>query len=351
MKLVVDNKIPYISPGLDALGRELCRRGTQLDIVSLDGAEIDRRAVADADILIVRTRTHCDRALLDGSRVRLVVTATIGFDHLDTTYLDTAGIAWTNCPGCNAGSVAQYVSSCLLLLEQERGLRLSGATLGIIGVGHVGSAVERCARMLGMGRILLNDPPLEADGQRPGAWTCLPDLLAMSDVITLHTPLTREGQHATWHLLDAEAFRRVKPGCVIINAARGGVADEETLEEAMDTGLVSDAIIDTWEDEPRLRLSLLRRAYIGTPHIAGYSADGKANATRMSLEAVARFLDLRMSFEVTPPPLPRRTWEGELWRTLYDPREDSLRLKADPSGFEWQRGHYPLRREKAREEK
>ena len=363
MKIVLDDKIPYIAPGLEALRRELALRGTPLKVVAMAGAAIDHVAVRDADILIVRTRTRCDAALLADSRVRLVVTATIGYDHLDTAWLESAGITWTNCPGCNATSVAQYVASCLLLLERERGMVPASLAVGIVGVGHVGQAVAARLRHLGVGRLLLCDPPREERGESlsetpASQWSSLEEVLRTCDVVTLHTPLTRAGRHATWHILDAEAFatmaqgqqERHGGGTVVINAARGGVIDEAALEAAMDAGIVREAIIDTWEDEPRVRRTLLERAYLATPHIAGYSADGKANATRMSLEAVARHLGLAMTFEVTPPRLempPGMSDAGEAATALYlyDPSTDSARLKAKPDSFEWQRGHYPLRRE------
>lgn len=415
IKIVIDDKIPYIRPGLEALGRELARNGQRLMVEMRAGDRIDRNIVADADVLIVRTRTRCDEALLGGSSVRLVVTATIGYDHLDTAWLERAGIAWTNCPGCNATSVAQYVGSCLLLLERERGMQIGAMTVGVIGVGHVGTAVVARLREMGIGRIMLCDPPREERGEeadfptgepsgaimageegkegegkggegrrKKGGWSSLVEVMGECDVVTVHTPLTREGRHATWHLLDGEVLGRLKRGGVIINAARGGVVDEEALEAAMDAGIVSEAIIDTWEGEPNVRRSLLERAFIATPHIAGYSADGKANATRMALEAVARYIGLEMIFDVQPPRLteqlprleektpqlaelptglneqppqlaeqtprqaeqPPQTDATELALWLYNPRRDSELLKKEPSDFEWLRGHYPLRREK-----
>lgn len=344
MKIVVDDKIPYILPALHALAD---------DVVVKAGAAISPSDVHDATILVVRTRTRCDRALLDGSSVRLVVTATIGFDHLDTAYLDAAGIEWHNCPGCNATSVAQYVASSLLVLRRERGLDLSGSTLGIVGVGHVGTAVVTAARRLGVGRLLLNDPPREAAGDRlPGAmpWTPLAQLLADADIISLHTPLTTAAPYPTRHLIDADAFGLMRRRPVLINAGRGGLVDEEALLAAMATGAVGDVVLDTWEGEPHIRRDLLNKVYIGTPHIAGYSADGKANATRMALTAICRYLGRPMTFDITPPSLPEGTVTAtapdDVALQLYDPRRDSSLLKASPEGFEQQRGSYPLRRER-----
>ena len=343
MKIVVDDKIPYIQPALHQLAEE---------VVAKAGCAITSDDVRDADILIVRTRTRCDRALLSGSRVRLVVTATIGYDHLDTDYLRTAGIAWTNCPGCNATSVAQYVMNSLLVLQQQQDLDLSRATLGIIGVGHVGTAVLEAARRWGINNILLNDPPREAAGDAAPegfSWSSLERIQAEADILTLHTPLTTVTPYPTHHLVDDKFFNALRRKPVLINAARGGIVNESALLAAMDTGRIRTAIIDTWEGEPDVNRRLLEHAFIATPHIAGYSADGKANATRMALTAVCRFLGREMTFDIQPPKLERQfdSTDDDITRALklYNPLEDSQRLKEHPEQFESLRGHYPLRRE------
>ena len=343
MKIVVDDKIPYIQPALHQLAEE---------VVAKAGCAITSDDVRDADILIVRTRTRCDRALLSGSRVRLVVTATIGYDHLDTDYLRTAGIAWTNCPGCNATSVAQYVMNSLLVLQQQQGLDLSRATLGIIGVGHVGTAVLEAARRWGINNILLNDPPREAAGDAAPegfSWSSLERIQAEADILTLHTPLTTVTPYPTHHLVDDKFFNALRRKPVLINAARGGIVNESALLAAMDAGRIRTTIIDTWEGEPDVNRRLLEHAFIATPHIAGYSADGKANATRMALTAVCRFLGREMTFDIQPPKLERQfdSTDDDITRALklYNPLEDSQRLKEHPEQFESLRGHYPLRRE------
>ena len=343
MKIVVDDKIPYIQPALHQLAEE---------VVAKAGCAITSDDVRDADILIVRTRTRCDRALLSGSRVRLVVTATIGYDHLDTDYLRTVGIAWTNCPGCNATSVAQYVMNSLLVLQQQQDLDLSRATLGIIGVGHVGTAVLEAARRWGINNILLNDPPREAAGDAAlegFSWSSLERIQAEADILTLHTPLTTVTPYPTHHLVDDKFFNALRRKPVLINAARGGIVNENALLAAMDAGRIRTAIIDTWEGEPDVNRRLLERSFIATPHIAGYSADGKANATRMALTAVCRFLGREMTFDIQPPKLERQfdSTDDDITRALklYNPLEDSQRLKEHPEQFESLRGHYPLRRE------
>lgn len=345
MKIVTDDNIPYIMPALRALADH---------VVALPGSSIKAHDVRDADILIVRTRTRCNPQLLERSSVKLILTATIGYDHIDTAYMNEAGIEWHNCPGCNASSVGQYIHSCLILLQQERGLSLSDTTVGIIGMGHVGKAVLQWLQDLGLKRILINDPPLaEAGVAAPNGyeWSSMEQLQAEADIITLHVPLTSNGPHPTHHLVDKSLISSMRKPFILINAARGGVVDEAALHEALDNGKVRDAIIDTWEGEPQLNRVLLYKVYIGTPHIAGYSADGKANASRMCVEAICQYLKRPMTFTIEPPALPAEACisapcEPEARAlALYDPRRDSEALKGSPQSFEQLRGNYPLRRE------
>ncbi len=336
MKVIVDDKIPYIREALAQVADE---------VVYLPGASFTREAIADADALIVRTRTRCNRDLLVGSRVKFIATATIGYDHIDTTYCKEAGIQWTNCPGCNAGSVEQYVHSVLLLLKREKGLSLKDATLGIVGVGHVGSRVARMAKELGM-RVLLNDPPRADRGEE--GFVGLDVLAKECDVLTFHTPLYKEGIYRTYHLVNNELLFSLKRKPYLINSSRGEVVDTASLLAALSAGKVKDAIIDTWENEPEINKDLLKAAYLATPHIAGYSADGKANASRMSLEALCKFFHIDASFEIVPPALPCMDIpddEDEAFLQRYNPTRDSEWLKNAPEKFEWFRGHYPLRRE------
>ena len=334
MKVVVDDKIPYICEAIACVADE---------VVYLPGNAISANDVRDADALIVRTRTRCDRQLLEGSRVQFIATATIGFDHLDTEYLGEVGIAWTNCPGCNAGSVAQYLHTSLLLLQHEQGIDLSHSTLGVVGVGHVGTLVADVGERLGM-KVLLCDPPRAEQGEE--GFLPLETLMSESDIITFHTPLVRSGNHPTLHMADEAFFRALARKPIIVNTSRGEVVDGEALLNALNEGWVSGAIIDVWENEPNIDLRLLERVYLGTPHIAGYSADGKANATRMSLEALCRHFGLPYSrFDITPPPAPSGA-HPDVPLSLYDPRNDSKTLKAHPELFEHLRGNYPIRREK-----
>ena len=323
MKVVIDHKIPYIKEAIEKIADE---------VVFLPGHAFTREVVKDADALIVRTRTHCTRELLEGSQVKFIATATIGYDHIDVDYCREAGITWTNCPGCNAGSVEQYVHSVLLLLEREKGLELEKSTIGIVGVGHVGSRVKRMAKSLGM-RVLLNDPPRADKGEQ--GFVDLETIARECDVITFHTPLNREGTYATYHLVDEDFLFSLKRTPYIINSSRGEVVDTASLLAALSAGKVKDAIIDTWEYEPNISRELMEVALISTPHIAGYSADGKANATRMSLEALCEFFGMEKNFSISPDEGPKD----------YDPTRDSEWLKASPEKFEWFRGNYPVRRE------
>ena len=323
MKVIIDHKIPYIKEAISRIADE---------VVFLPGNAFTKEEVKDADALIVRTRTKCNRELLEGSQVKFIATATIGYDHIDTEYCREAGITWTNCPGCNAGSVEQYVHSALLLLEEKKGLDLKNATIGVVGVGHVGSRVARMAEELGM-KVLLNDPPRAEQGE--SGFVDLATIARECDVITFHTPLNREGIYRTYHLVDEDFLFSLERTPFVINSSRGEVVDTASLLVALAAGKVKAAVVDTWEYEPRISRELMEVAFLATPHIAGYSADGKANATRMSLEALCRFFGIEANFCILPP-------EGQKG---YDPTQDSEWLKASPEKFEWFRGNYPLRRE------
>lgn len=338
MKIIIDDKIPYI--------KEAVRKITD-EVVYAPGKDFTPELVRDADALIIRTRTHCNRELLEGSRVRFIATATIGFDHIDTEYCKQAGIEWTNAPGCNSASVAQYIQSSLLVWQSCRGKKLNELTIGIIGVGNVGSKVAQVARDFGM-RVLLNDLPRE---EKEGAAQFVsPEKIAEeSDIITFHVPLYREGKYKTFHLANEDFFQSLKRKPVIINTSRGEVVHTDALLRALNSRMISDAIIDVWEHEPEINRDLLEKAFIATPHIAGYSADGKANATRMSLDAICRFFQLKRDYEINAPapasPVIHAKKHEEALLQIYNPAEDSIRLKSRPELFETLRGDYPLRRE------
>lgn len=338
MKIIIDNKIPYIKEAIEKIADE---------VVYAPGKDFTPELVKDADALIVRTRTHCNRELLEGSKVKFIATATIGFDHIDTAYCRQAGIEWTNAPGCNSASVAQYIQSSLLLLQRKQGRQLNELTIGIVGVGNVGSKVAEVCRKWDM-RVLLNDLPRE-EKEGSAGFVSLETIAQECDIITFHVPLYKEGKYKTFHLADETFFRSLKRKPVIMNTSRGEVIGTQALGKALNEGLIADTVIDVWEHEPEIDLALLKKAFIGTPHIAGYSADGKANATRMALDAVCKHFHIQAEYEITPPApaddvIEAPTYEDALLE-IYNPVRDSETLKAHPEQFEQLRGDYPLRRE------
>jgi erythronate-4-phosphate dehydrogenase len=281
--------------------------------------------------------------------VKFIATATIGFDHIDAAYCKEAGIEWTNAPGCNADSVAQYIESSLRLIERHAGRLLCQMTIGVVGVGHVGSRVADVARSLGM-KVLLNDPP-RAEREGGDGFSTLQQLAAECDIITFHTPLVREGAHATFHLADDSFFASLKRKPYIINSSRGEVVSNDALLQALRSGTIRQAVVDVWENEPNINLDLLSAVMVGTPHIAGYSADGKVNATRMSLDALCRFFGIvpRYTIEAPAPKesVIRAATQAEATLMIYNPEDDCRRLRLQPDRFEELRNHYPLRREKS----
>ncbi|MDD2480255.1 MAG: 4-phosphoerythronate dehydrogenase PdxB [Victivallaceae bacterium] len=346
MKIVADDKIPFLEGILEPFA----------EVVYLAGAKTTAADVRDADALITRTRTKCNAALLSGSKVKFAATATIGYDHFDLDYMKKHHIAWTNAPGCNSSSVAQYITSALLNLAVKHNFKLCDKTLGIIGVGNVGSKVARVGRALGM-KVLLNDPPRAANEGEAG-FTGLGTLLRNADIITVHVPLADDGNYPTYYLADDEFFDRMKTGAFFINSSRGEVCDGDALGRAVESNKLAGAILDVWENEPDIDLDLLKILDYATPHIAGYSTDGKANGTAMSVNAVAKILELPLTDwypeNVPQPkdPLIKAIDTGDFERDMlsivnrsYNLADDSERLHHSPETFEKQRGNYPLRRE------
>jgi len=341
MKIIIDDKIPYIRGVIEKMNPEI-------QVVYLPGKAFTTEEIRNANALIIRTRTHCNKRLLQGSQVKFIATATIGYDHIDTVYCKEAGIYWTNCPGCNSASVQQYIYSVLLLLQQEKGIILNRLTLGIVGVGNVGKKIAEVARELDM-KVLCCDPPRAEEEQVPD-FHPIEELIAQCNIITFHTPLIREGKYSTYHLVNEQFFESLAKPIIIINTSRGEVVDNAALLTAINAKRVKEAVLDVWENEPFISLPLLKKVFIGTPHIAGYSADGKANATRMSLTAFCDFFHLPKNF-IIEPPMPSVTEiiakdQSEALLKIYDPRKDSKALKDNPTQFEYLRGNYPLRRQK-----
>lgn len=328
--IVIDKYIPFLAEAVQQHWPDECLR-------ALEPSAINAEAVRDADVLVVRTRTQVNEALLRGSKVRLVCTATIGFDHIDTAYCDAQGIAWMSCPGCNAQAVCDYIEEVLTthysLLTTGQGSG-GGLCIGIVGVGHVGSLVAQMAERLGM-TVLLNDPP-------KGIGVSLEAIARECDVITFHTPLTHTGDYPTYHLCDASFLAQCKPNALIINAARGGVVDEQAL---LASG--RDYVLDTWEGEPHIDLEVLRHARLASMHIAGYSVLGKRNATQMCLDAIAHAFGYAPIVLPTSFSAPGDTETGwltrltEQMRAQLDGQENDAQSVA--SVFESLRKAYPLR--------
>jgi len=273
---VADENMPLAREAFSTLG----------EVRLVPGRQITPGTLADCDILAVRSVTRVDESLLAGSPVRFVGTATIGTDHVDTNYLERAGIGFSAAPGCNATSVAEYVVAALFVLAERKNFRLRDKSLGIIGVGNVGSRVESRAKALGM-KVVLNDPPLrEATGDPK--YRDLDEALG-SDIVTLHVPLEKGTAYPTYHMVDSRFIERLKPGAILINTSRGAVADSKALAAGMDSGRIGAAVLDVWEGEPDIPLELLEKTGIATPHIAGYSYDGKVRGTQMIYEAACRY--------------------------------------------------------------
>lgn len=347
MKVIVDKAIPFINGVLEPF----------IDVEYLPGNEITNQAVKNADALIIRTRTVCNEKLLQGSKVQFIASATIGFDHIDTEYCDQRGITWTNAPGCNSSSVQQYIASVLLHLAGKRDFVLKQRTLGIVGVGNVGKKVMRLAEFLGM-RVVLNDPP-RMRNESPCGFVSLEGILREADIITFHVPLTLSGQDKTFHMVNQDFLKKVNRGSIIINTSRGEVIETRALKEAVKSGLIEGAVVDVWENEPEIDNELLQIADIATPHIAGYSADGKANGTAMSVQALSNFFGLELH-DWYPEDIPKPSKDTiaidgadklsqeilkEAVEATYNPVTDDHQLRKNSSTFEQLRANYPLRRE------
>lgn len=327
--VVMDRAIPFLA---DALA-------PYCEVRALAGGAISATDVRDADALVVRTRTQCDEALLRGSSVRLVLTATIGHDHIDRPWCEAHGIRVETAAGCNARGVLQWVAAVLVGAARREGWRPEERTLGIVGVGHVGSLVKAYAEAWGF-RVICCDPPREERehlGFRP-----LEEVLHEADLVTFHTPLDR----TTHHLLSEERMALLKPECLVINSSRGAVVDNEAL---LRSGLC--CALDVWEGEPELNRALLAHAVVATPHVAGYTAQGKANASAIAARMLSEEFDLPLASwypqEVAPPAPRPIAWE-ELCRTIdarCDLRAESQILKRMPEQFEALRDGYHYREE------
>ena len=339
MKIVADIDVPFLKGVLEPYGEVLYKKG----------AEITNEDVKDADALILRTRTKCDATLLDGSSVRLIATATIGTDHVDFDYCNSHGIVVQNAAGCNAGGVMQYVFSALYGVAARKSIKIDGGTIGIIGVGNVGRKVENMAKHLGF-NVLRYDPP-RAQAEGPEGFCSLEYLLENSHVVTMHVPLTE----LTRNMANEAFFALMQPGSIFINAARGEIVDEAALKLAMPK--LGATVIDTWNNEPKVDVDLVDMVDIATPHIAGYSYQGKQMGTAMAVRAVAHHFGIEALYDFFPEDEPDREpllldFHGKnhgqiaaVFQYNYPIFTDDFRFRMEPEKFERLRSEYQYRRE------
>jgi erythronate-4-phosphate dehydrogenase len=353
MLIVADENIPLLDAFFARFG----------EIRRVPGRSIDRATVEQADVLLVRSVTRVDRALLEGSKVRFVGTCTIGTDHLDLDYFQQAGITWSSAPGCNARGVVDYVLGSLLTLADIEGADLTQRTYGVVGAGEVGGRLVKVLQGLGW-NVLVCDPPRQA--AQGGDFVSLEHIIEQCDVISLHTPLTRSGAGSTWHLFDDRRLNQLKPGAWLINASRGPVVDNAALREVLLEREDLQAVLDVWENEPEVDVALAELCVLATPHIAGYSLDGKQRGTAQIYQAFCDFLELpaqvKLSDLLPSPWLSQVTLNADCdpaWalamvcRGVYDPRRDDADFRRRLVGsvseqraaFDALRKHYPSRRE------
>jgi erythronate-4-phosphate dehydrogenase len=340
MKIVADSKIPFLKGVFEPFA----------EVVYIEGGKITHDDIIDADAIIIRTRTRCDAALLDGTRVQMIATATIGMDHIDLDYCASHGIEVHNAEGCNAGGVMQYVFSALYGVAARKAIKLDDFTFGIVGVGHVGKMVEKMAKYLGF-NVLLCDPP-RAEAEGPEGFCSLEYLLANSQIVSMHVPL----DSSTRNMADKSFFDLMPVGAIFINASRGEVVDEEALMQSLPK--FGAVIIDTWKNEPDINEDLMEMVDIATPHIAGYSYQGKQNGTAASVQAVARHFGFEPLYDFYPeadavghePVLLdlKGKKQGEVaavFQYNYPIFTDDFRLRMQPGNFERMRSEYQYRRE------
>ncbi|AUU92071.1 4-phosphoerythronate dehydrogenase PdxB [Enterobacteriaceae bacterium ENNIH3] len=348
MKILVDENMPYAGDLFRRLG----------EVKAVPGRPIPAAELADADALMVRSVTKVNEALLSGTPIKFVGTATAGTDHVDEQWLQQAGIGFSAAPGCNAIAVVEYVFSSLMLLAERDGFDLRDRTVGIVGVGNVGGRLQARLEAWGV-RTLLCDPP-RADRGDEGDFLPLDALVREADVLTFHTPLFKDGPYKSWHLADEEVISRLKPGAILINACRGPVVDNAALLRRLEAGQPLSVILDVWEPEPDLDVALLAKVDIGTAHIAGYTLEGKARGTTQVFEVFSDFIGKRQQVALDTllpaPEFGRITLHGPLDQSIlkrlihlvYDVRRDDALLRkvaGIPGEFDKLRKNYLERRE------
>ncbi|MBB3304337.1 MULTISPECIES: 4-phosphoerythronate dehydrogenase PdxB [unclassified Enterobacter] len=348
MKILVDENMPY--------ARELFSRTG--DVVAVPGRPLPEAELQDADGLMVRSVTKVNAALLAGTPVKFVGTATAGTDHIDDASLAAAGVSFSAAPGCNAIAVVEYVFSSLLLLAERDGFELRDRTVGIVGVGNVGGRLQKRLQAWGV-KTLLCDPP-RADRGDQETFHSLDDLVAQADILTFHTPLFKDGPYKSWHLADAALLMALKPNTILINACRGPVVDNAALLEVLKMRHDLSVVLDVWEPEPDLSLDLLDKVDIATAHIAGYTLEGKARGTTQVFEAWCDFIgqpqQVALESLLPAPEFGSITLRGKLDQPtlkrlvhlVYDVRRDDAPLRkvaAKPGEFDRLRKQYEERRE------
>ena len=343
LNILAEATIPYLKGNIEKMGH----------VAYLPSKEFTPETVKNADWLIIRSITKITPALLEGSRVKLITTATIGFDHIDTRYCEEHGIRWFNAPGCNAGGVGQYFGSYISLLALKGEIKPEEMTLGIVGAGNTGKEVTRYARALGM-RVLHNDPP-RAEKEGSAGFVTLDTLAREADLIEFHVPLTKEGPHATYHLLSDDFVQKLERKPIIANLCRGAVTDTRSLLKGLRAGKISRLVMDCWEGEPDISRELLAVSEIGTPHIAGFSAEGKRRGAYVCVKHGAEFFGLPMP-EIEEPPAPSAPLidltavhgRNQIYHALlhtFDPRHPDNLLRARTGEFEKLRKDYDYPRE------
>jgi erythronate-4-phosphate dehydrogenase len=345
MKIVADDNIPFLKGIFEPYA----------EIEYLAGGQMNKRSIDNASVLIVRSLTKCNESLLKDSGVRFIATATIGDDHIDKVYCRNNNIRWTNAKGCNADAVAQYVTATLLELADKHRTGLSGKTLGIIGVGNIGKRMNRIAEILGMIPLCYDPPRARQEGEE--GFVSMDVLSQNSDFITLHVPLIREGRDKTLYLIDRPFFESLRRNPFLINSARGAVVETKAAKNALTEGLIREYATDVWENEPVIDRALLNRAAIATPHIAGYSVEGKFNATSMVVRAVADFMGIRpelpakeelppsQSLEIQCNDKSREIIIRDIYRNSCPVLMETEKLKKRPDAFLDFRKNYVLRRD------
>jgi erythronate-4-phosphate dehydrogenase len=345
MKIVADHKIPFMEGVFEPFA----------EVVYLPGDKIKKAHLKDADALLTRSITQCNSELLEGTSVKLIASATIGDDHIDKEFCMSNNIKWTTAQGCNANAVVQYFTAGLLTISDNAGFVVKDKTIGIIGVGNIGSKVEKVCRALGM-KVLLNDPPRERIEGKMN-FSDLEIIQKEADIITFHVPLTYGGTDKTFHLFDPAFVDKLSKPVILFNTSRGPVTDSEALKYGKEQGKITHAILDVWESEPHIDPEVLKLDTIGTPHIAGYSIEGKAKATEMVVQSVCEFFNLPLEnwkpdlglreeiLDVDLRNLNEQQSIQKVFRSVYDIQKDDELLRENPSDFERIRGSYVFRRE------